>query len=65
MSSYQRKYWYPKVAEHQHGEYCNGCEISKDSNWKNHPFTELRVDKINNDWNYAIDDNNVSVLSNI
>lgn len=59
MSSYQRKYWYPKVAEEQHGEYCKGCGISKDSVWNDHPFTGLRVDKINNDGNHNIVDNQV------
>lgn len=49
MSSYQRKYWFPRVAELQHGEYCKGC--GKTSN--------LVVDKINNDGNHNITDNKV------
>lgn len=57
MSSYQRHHWYPLVAEDQHGEYCRACGISKNSNWKDHPFTGLRVDKINNDGNHNICDN--------
>jgi len=60
MNSYQRKYWYPKTAEYQGGEHCNGCGISKDSNWNNHPFTGLRIDKKNNDGNHTITDNEVS-----
>lgn len=56
-SAYQRYYWFPKVAEDQHGEYCRGCGISKDSNWKGHKFTGLRLDKINNDGNHTICDN--------
>lgn len=60
MSSYQRNYWYSKVAEKQHGEYCLGCGISKDSKWKNKTFTGLRVDKINNDGNHTISDNSVN-----
>ena len=59
MSSYQRNYWFPKVAEHQGGEYCAGCGISKDSNWPNKTFTGLRIDKINNDGNHTIGDNTV------
>lgn len=59
-NSYQRNYWYSKVAEYQAGEYCLGCGISKDSNWKDHPFTGLRLDKINNDGNHTVTDNVVS-----
>lgn len=58
-SSYQRNYWFPKVAENQGGEYCAGCGISKDSNWINKDFTGLRLDKINNDGNHTISDNTV------
>lgn len=59
MNSYQRKYWYPRVASSQLGEYCRGCGISKDSDWKGHPFTGLRIDKVNNDGNHTIVDNSV------
>ena len=59
MSKYQRNYWYPKVAERQHGEYCNGCGISIESIWKNRQFSGLIVDKINNDGNHNICDNKV------
>lgn len=65
-SSYQRNYFYPKVAALQAGEYCKGCGISKDSKFyqrqKNglltiRNFTGLRLDKINNDGNHNICDN--------
>lgn len=59
MSKYQRDYWYPKVAEYQNGEYCRGCGINKDSEWKDHLFSGLVVDKINNDGNHNICDNSV------
>ena len=59
-NSYQRKYWYSRVAEYQAGEYCKGCGISKDSEWLEHPFTGLRLDKINNDGNHTVTDNIVS-----
>lgn len=60
MSKYQHNYWYPKIAEKQHGEYCVGCGISPDSNWKDRKFTGLRIDKINNDGNHTIVDNTVN-----
>lgn len=69
-SSYQKNYWFPKVAELQGGEYCKGCGISKDSiGFKTksqggeivkREFTGLRLDKINNDGNHTIGDNKVS-----
>jgi len=59
-SKYQNNYWYQRVAEYQHGEFCLGCGISKDHTWKNKEFTGLRVDKINNDGNHTIKDNKVS-----
>ena len=64
-SKYQNNYWYPKVAEYQHGEYCKGCGISFDSkNFKdrhcNPRIVELRLDKINNDNNHTIKDNIIS-----
>ncbi len=64
-SKYQNNYWYPKVANRQHGEYCAGCGISHDS--KNFVDSEgnlrivnLVLDKINNDGNHTIKDNVVS-----
>ena len=57
MSKYQRDYWYPKVAKQQGGEYCCGCGISPTSNWTEHPFSGLVVDKINNNGNHTICDN--------
>ena len=57
MNSYQRFYWFPKIAELQHGEYCKGCGKSKDSKGFTLGFTGLRVDKINNDGNHTITDN--------
>lgn len=59
MSSYQRNYWFPKVAEKQGGEFCLACGISKDSNWVNKDFTGLRVDKKNNDGDHTISNNTV------
>ena len=57
MSQYQRKFWFSKVAELQHGEFCKGCGFSKHSNWTNREFTGLIIDKINNDGNHNICDN--------
>ncbi len=66
-SKYQRYYWLPRVAELQHGEYCKGCGFSKDSKWfiRNRTtgklelrlFTGIRLDKINNDGNHTVTDN--------
>lgn len=60
MSKYQNNYWFPKVADFYHGEYCRGCGISSESNWKGREFTGLRIDKINNDGNHTIKDNDVT-----
>jgi len=60
MSSYQRIYWYSKVAEKQGGEFCKGCGISVNSNWKNKKIKMLVIDKINNNGNHSITDNTVS-----
>jgi len=59
-SYYQRNYWFEKIANKQHGEFCLGCGISKDSNWKNKKFTGLVLDKINNNGNHTIADNTVN-----
>jgi len=55
-SSYQNKYWYPRVAEEQHGEYCRGCGV--EANDKSLP-TNLLLDKINNDGDHTIKNNSV------
>lgn len=65
-SQYQKYYWYPRVAEDQHGEYCRGCGFSPDSKWwvmgndgvlRQRKFTGLVLDKINNNGNHNICDN--------
>ena len=59
MSSYQRHYWYEKIAELQGGEFCKGCGIAPNSNWTNKKIKGLVIDKINNDGNHTIADNQV------
>ena len=59
MSKYQNNYWYPRVANHQYGEYCRGCGISPDSKNLNHEFKGLVIDKINNDHDHTIKNNTV------
>lgn len=63
-SAYQNNYWYQRVANKQHGEYCCGCGISHDSvGFSRHnesvPKRLLILDKINNDGNHTIKDNTV------
>lgn len=48
------------MANYYHGEFCNGCGISQESNWPNKEFTGLVLDKINNDKNHTIKDNKVN-----
>lgn len=61
-SKYQNNYFFPRVAEDQHGEYCRGCGISYDSkNFKdkngNSREVNLVLDKINNDGDHTIKNN--------
>lgn len=46
-SKHQKDYWWPKVVKIQHGEYCRGCGSTEN----------LVLDKINNDGNHNICDN--------
>lgn len=64
-SKYQNNYWFPKVAEAQHGEYCRGCGLSHESKGFCDRNGEPRkiilvLDKINNDGNHTIKDNVIS-----
>lgn len=62
-SKHQKEFFYPKVVNLQHGEYCKGCGFSSESkNFKDksrnpRKFTGLILDKINNDHNHNICDN--------
>ena len=64
-SKYQNNFWFPKVANYQHGEFCRGCGISYDSKgFKDRSGDPRKIilvlDKINNDGNHTIKDNLVT-----